>query len=100
MLEEYYSRLAILNSNPKILNDKSDEAKTKLKTALGNVSENLESSDEELEKAITNFISTFDEMGLNESSETAKTRSLSFRKGTNLPRQLINDVTIMTLNNF
>lgn len=100
MLEDYYSRLAILNSNPDLLKDKPDEAKTKLKTALDKVQEKMEGSDEELELAMKEFISTFDEMGLGGETEAAKTRSLSLKKGTNLPRQLINDVTIMTLKNF
>jgi hypothetical protein len=100
MLEDYYSRLAILNSNPDALKEKSDEEKTKLKVALDNVSEKMEGSDDELEKAMTEFISTFDELGLGEGGEATKTRSLSLKKGTNLPRQLINDVTIMTLKNF
>ena len=100
MIEEYYARLATLNSNPDTLKNKSDEDKTKLKTALDNVSEKMEGSDEELEQAMKHFISIFDELGLGGAGETTKTRSLSFRKGTNLPRQLLNDVTIMTLKNF
>ena len=100
MLEEYYSRLAILNSNPDLLKDKPDEAKTKLKVALDKVSEKMEGSDDELQQAMKEFITVFDEMELGGTGEAAKTRSISFRKGTNLPRQLINDVTIMTLKNF
>ena len=100
MLEEYYARIALLNSNPSLLSEKSDEEKTKLRTALDDVSEKMEGSDEELEEAMTNFISTFDELGLGETGEMGKTRSLSLKKGTNLPRQIINDVTIMTLKNF
>lgn len=100
MLEDYYAKLAILNSNPALLKDKSDEEKAKLKTALDKVTKSMEENDEDLELAMKGFINTFDELGLGTGSETAKTRSLSLRKGTNLPRQLINDVTIMTLKNF
>ena len=100
MLEDYYSRIALLNSNPDLLKNKTDESKAKLKTALDNVTEKMEGSDEELEIAIKGFITTFDELGLGSESRTEKTRSLSLKKGTNLPRQLINDVTIMTLKNF
>lgn len=100
MLEEYYSRLAILNSNPDLLKEKSDDEKLKLRDALDKVSTNMEGSDDELQDAMNEFISTFDELGLGESGEATKTRSLSLKKGTNLPRQLINDVTIMTLKNF
>lgn len=100
MLEEYYSRLAVLNSNPDLLNDKDEESKKKLKNALDDVSEKMEGSDEELQSAMETFITTFDEMGLGEVGTGEKTRSLSLKKGTNLPRQLINDVTIMTLKNF
>jgi len=100
MLEEYYARLAILNSNPNLFKNKSQEEKTKLKSALDNVSEKMKGTDEEVESAMKEFIKTFDSMGLGETAEAAKTRSLSLRKGTNLPRQLINDVTIMTLKNF
>lgn len=99
MIEEYYSRLAVLNKNPEILKNKSDEQKTKLKTALNNISSKMESTDEDLEQAITEFIKVFDVLGLDESA-TYKSRGLAFRKGTNLPRQLINDVTIMTLKSF
>jgi hypothetical protein len=99
MIEEYYSRLAVLNKNPDLLKDKSDEQKTKLKTALNNISDKMESPDEDLERAITDFIKVFDELGLEEAG-AGKTRGLSLKKGTNLPRQLINDVTIMTLKNF
>ena len=99
MLEEYYSRLAILNSKPDLLKDQNDENKKKLKIALDKVSEKMEGSDDELKKAMDEFITTFDEMGLGE-TETEKTRGLSLKKNTNLPRQLINDVTIMTLKNF
>ena len=100
MLEEYYSRLTLLNSNPDLLKNKSDEYKTKLKPALNNVSEKRESNDEELEKAMTVYIETLDELDIEDATGGAKTRSLSLRKGTNLPRHLINDVTIMTLKNF
>ncbi|UCH89931.1 MAG: hypothetical protein JSV49_04610 [Thermoplasmata archaeon] len=100
MLEEYYSRLAILNTNPDALNDKTDEDKTKLKSALDKVTNNLEGSDDDLREAMNEFITTFDELGLGEAGEAGKTRSLSLKKGTNLPRQLINDVTIMTLKKF
>jgi hypothetical protein len=100
VLEEYYARLALLNSNPDALKEKSDDEKTKLKIALDKVSEKMEGSDDELEQAMTEFIGVFDEMGLGEAGEATKTRSLSLKKGTNLPRQLINDVTIMTLKNF
>jgi len=100
MLEEYYARLAILNSNPEAFKNKSEEEKTKLKGALDKVSDKMEGSDEEVEQAMKEFISVFDSMGLGVTGETEKTRSLSFKKGTNLPRQLINDVTIMTLKNF
>jgi len=100
MLEEYYSRLAALNSNPDILKGKSNDDKTKLKSLLDNVSKKIEGSEEELEHAMKEFISIFDEMGLGESIETVKTRGLSLKRSTNLPRQLINDVTIMTLKNF
>lgn len=100
MLEEYYSRLAILSSNPDIFKNKSDEHKRKLKSALDNVSKNIERSDDELSEAINKFVAVFDELGLGESIKTVKTRSLSLRKDTNLPRQLINDVTIMTLKSF
>ena len=99
MLEEYYSRLALLNSNPDLLKEKSDDEKTKLKDALDDVSEKMDGSDDELEEAMDTFISTFDELGLG-TAEGEKTRSLSLKKGTNLPRQIINDVTIMTLKNF
>jgi hypothetical protein len=100
MLEEYYARLAILNSNPDRFKEKTEEEKTKLKVALDKVSEKMEGSDEEVEQAMKEFISVFDSLGLGETGEATKTRSLSFKKGTNLPRQLINDVTIMTLKNF
>ena len=103
MLDEYYSRIALINSNPELLKDKSNEEKTKLKTALNDVAKHLEASDEELQKVMTEFIRIFDEMNLVDKSESpggAKTRGLSLKKGTNLPRQLINDVTIMTLRNF
>jgi hypothetical protein len=99
MLEEYYSRLAILNSNPELLKDKSDEYKEKLKIALNNVSKKMEGTDEELKIAMGKFVETFDEMGFDE-AVGSKTRSLSLKRGTNLPRQLINDVTIMTLKNI
>lgn len=99
MIEEYYSRLALLNSNPDLLKGKSDESKAKLKKALDNITKNMDSSDEVLQKVMDEFIKVFDELDLG-GAETAKTRSLSLKKGTNLPRQLINDVTIMTLNNF
>jgi hypothetical protein len=100
MLEEYYLRLAILNKNPDILKDKPEDQKTRLKSALDKISNELDSSDAELEKAMTEFINTFDDMGLMDENITGKTRGLSLKKGTNLPRQLINDVTIMTLKNF
>ena len=100
MLEEYYSRLAVLNKNPDILKDKPKDQKNKLKSALNKISENMEASDAELEQAMSEFIKTFDAMGLQEKVSTGKTRSLSLKKGTNLPRQLINDVTIMTLRCF
>jgi hypothetical protein len=100
MLEEYYSRLALLNSNPDLLKEKSDDEKNKLKDALDDVSEKMEGSDDELEEAMDTFISTFDELGLGTAVGGEKTRSLSLKKGTNLPRQIINDVTIMTLKNF
>ncbi|WP_455391508.1 hypothetical protein [[Eubacterium] cellulosolvens] len=100
MLEEYYSRLAILNKNPDLLKDKPEEQKTKLKSALNKISEGMDASDDDLEKAMAEFIKVFDELGLQEDTSTGKTRSLSLKKGTNLPRQLINDVTIMTLKNF
>ena len=99
MLEEYYARIAMINSNPDLLKDKSDEEKIKLKDALDKVSEKMEGSDDELEEAMNDFIATFDDLGLGEISGE-KTRSLSLKKGTNLPRQIINDVTIMTLKNF
>ena len=100
MLEEYYSRLAILNSNPDILKDKSEELKKKLKSALDNVSKKMESEDDDLKEAMTGFIKAFDEMQLADSGNKVKTRGFSLKKDTNLPRQLINDVTIMTLKNF
>lgn len=100
MIEEYYSRLAILNKNPDILDGQTEENKTKLKAALDDVSKKMEGSDEELKKAMNEFIGIFDKMGLGKSTESVKTRSFSLKKGTNLPRQLINDVTIMTLKNF
>lgn len=99
MLEKYYARIAMINSNPDLLKNKSDDEKNKLRDALDKVSENMEGEDSDLEEAMTNFISTFDELGLGEVSGE-KTRSLSLKKGTNLPRQIINDVTIMTLKNF
>ena len=103
MLDEYYSRVALLNSNPDLLKGKSDEEKTKLKSALDEVTKNVEAADEDLEKVMAEFIKIFDEMKLVDESATPegeKTRSLSLKKGTNLPRQLINDVTIMTLKNL
>jgi hypothetical protein len=100
MLEEYYSRLAILNKNPDLIKDKPEELKTKLKSALNKISEGMEASDDDLEKAMKEFIKVFDELGFKEDTSTGKTRSLSLKKGTHLPRQLINDVTIMTLKNF
>lgn len=100
MLEEYYSRLAVLNKNPDILKDKPEEQKIKLKSALNQISEKMEASDDDLQEAMAEFIKTFDEMGLKDETGPEKTRSLSLKKGTNLPRQLINDVTIMTLKNF
>jgi hypothetical protein len=103
MLDEYYARVAILNSNPDLLKGKSDDEKKKLKSALDNVTKNVDATDEELEKVMKEFIQTFDDLNLVDESQGpagAKTRGLSLKKGTNLPRQLINDVTIMTLKNF
>jgi len=42
MLEEYYSRLVILNSNPELFKDKPIEAKAKLKDALDKVTDKIE----------------------------------------------------------
>ena len=100
MIEEYYSRLAVLNKNPELLKDKPDVKKTKLKKALDNVTKKMEDSDEEIEKAMIEFITAFDDLGIKDAATADKTRGLSLKKGTNLPRQLINDVTIMTLKNF
>ncbi len=100
MIEEYYSRLAVLNKNPELLKDKPKDKKTKLRKALDNVTKKMDSSDEELEKAMNEFITAFDDLGIKDAAVSGKTRSLSLKKGTNLPRQLINDVTIMTLKNF
>jgi hypothetical protein len=100
MLEEYYFRLAILNKYPELLKGKPEEQRKRLKNALNNISEKMESSDDEINRAMNEFIKAFDDLGLKEDFEADKTRSLSLKKGTNLPRQLINDVTIMTLKNF
>jgi hypothetical protein len=97
MLEEYYARLAKLNKNPDLLKDKPEDQKAKLKTALNKISEKMDGSDDDLKEAMQEFIQAFDAMGLDEGMGDGKTRSLSFKKSTNLPRQLINDVTIMTL---
>lgn len=100
MLEEYYSRVTILNSNPEFLQNKPEDIRNKLRTALNKVSEKMESSDEELKQAMSEFITTFDELGLQELDEDNHTRSISFRRGTKLPRQIISDVTILTLKKF
>jgi vacuolar-type H+-ATPase subunit D/Vma8 len=100
LLDEYYSRIALINSNPDLLKNKSDEEKTKLKTALDDVSKKMDGSEKELEDAMKTFINTFDELGLSGETGKEKTRGLTLKTGTNLPRQLINDVTIMTLKNF
>jgi hypothetical protein len=103
MIDEFYARVAMLNSNPDLLEGKSEEEKTKLKSALDNITKYVEASDKVLEKVLLEFIQTFDNMNLVDKSEIPKsesTRGLSLKKGTNLPRQLINDVTILTLKNF
>ena len=74
MLEEYYSRLALIRSKPEILNNKSDEDNNKVKSALVKVYENLESSDENLELAMKEFVDIFDDLGLYDESEADKTR--------------------------
>ena len=62
--------------------------------------------EDELGEVMIEFIQIFDELNLvdsselNQTTEGSKTRSLSLKKGTNIPRQLVNDVTILTLRNF
>ena len=101
MIEDFYARIGIINSNPKVLDNVSEEDKKKLKEELSNVTEKIEGEEEDLAKAIDQFNTTFDGLGLNEElAGVAKTRSLGLKQETKLPRQIINDATIMTLKNF
>jgi len=101
MIEDFYARIGIINSNPKVLEGMSEEDKKKLKAQLANVTERIEGEEEALQKAIQEFNTTFDALGLNEQlAGVAKTRSLGLKQETKLPRQIINDATIMTLKNF
>jgi alcohol dehydrogenase YqhD (iron-dependent ADH family) len=99
MIDEYYTRLATINSNPKIIQSMTEEERSRLKTALENVQNTLNDKDEEVKNAIENFVSVFNELKLDENlPKDVKTRSIMPKSETSLPRQILNDVTIMTLN--
>ena len=101
MIEDFYARIGIINSNPNVLENVNAEDKDKLKEQLTVVTENIEGEEETLAKAIDEFNATFDGLVLNEElAGVAKTRSLGLKTETKLPRQIINDATIMTLKNF
>lgn len=98
MIDEYYMRLATIKSNPKIVESMGDEEKTRLKNALENVQNKLNDEDDEVKAAIENFITVFNDLKLDENlQQEIKTRSLIPKTETSLPRQILNDVTIMTL---
>jgi hypothetical protein len=99
MLDDYYSRLAALNSNPEVLKSMSDDNKGRLKEALTSVQSKLDGSEEDVKQAIENFITTFNDLKIDvELPEAGKTRSIMPKTETSLPRQILNDVTSMTLN--
>ena len=101
MIEDFYARIGVINSNPQVLEKVGEEDKEKLKEQLKNVTENIEGEEKALATAIDEFVETFDALGLNEElAGVAKTRSLGLKTETKLPRQIINDATIMTLKNF
>lgn len=99
MLDDYYTRLAAINSNPEVVKTISDENKARLKSALETVQTKLDGSDEEVKKALEDFITVFNDLKLDVNlPEVAKTRSIMPKTETSLPRQILNDVTSMTLN--
>ena len=98
MIDEYYMRLATIKSNPEIVESMGEEEKARLKNALENVQSKLNDEDDEVKAAIENFITVFNDLKLDENLQTEiKTRSLIPKTETSLPRQILNDVTIMTL---
>ncbi|UCE74136.1 MAG: hypothetical protein JSV56_00145 [Methanomassiliicoccales archaeon] len=77
----------------------SEEERTRLKNALENVQNKLNEGDDEVKNAIENFITVFDDLKLDANlQKEIKTRSIMPKEETSLPRQILNDVTIMTLN--
>ena len=101
MIEDFYTRVGIINSNPDVLSKISEDDRNSLKGKLTTVTDNIDGDETVLKEAIEDFITTFDGLGLDEALEgVAKTRSLGLKQETKLPRQIINDATIMTLKNF
>jgi hypothetical protein len=98
MIEDYYKRLSAINSNPEKIQTLSEDAKIRLKNALEEIKSKIEGTDEEIQAAITNFMTTFQELDLETVlKEDVKSRSLSPKVETTLPREILNDVTILTL---
>lgn len=98
MIEEYYKRISVLTSNPEILEAMSDDHKARLKVALEGIQTKINDSDDEITGALENFINVFNDLELEKMLEDAvKSRSIMPKAETKLPREILNDLTIMTL---
>ena len=98
MIEEYYKRISALTSSPEVLDAMSDDNKARLKGALEGIQTKLNDSDDEINGAIENFINVFNDLELEKMLEDAvKNRSIMPKAETRLPREILNDLTIMTL---
>ena len=101
MIEKFYTCVIVLNTNPDKVAELENDNRTRLLGSLGKVQETMAEPDEELENAMTEFIEVFESVGFDESMACMpKLRGMMPKSETAIPRQIVNDITIMTLERF
>ena len=98
LIQKFYSYIRVLNANPDALSDLDDNTAKNITNSLQTVLESRQKTDELLEKAIQHFLSTYEGTPLiAQVQEMPQMRGMIPKTETVYPRQILNDVTIMTL---
>lgn len=101
MLDQFYSCIRALNAKPELLDELDTDKSKALMDSLGNVKCAMAAPDQDLEMAMTEFINIFDSYELNDViAGLPSLRGMLPKSETAYPRQIINDITIMTLERF
>ncbi len=98
LIQKFYSYIRVLNSQPELLADLDRQNSDRISTLLEAIMESLEEPDDQLESAIEDFLIAYEDTPLIEHVGTLpQMRGMVPKSETVYPRQILNDVTLMTL---